>query len=124
MSLAVAFQYFFIGIEWYGMFILFIPVYLFLLIPLQMIGLGNTDGFLGAVGSLHWGHIITVFSISHMAYLLVLPGEKPTVAGGDGLAMYLLLITDLNDMAQFVWGKMIGRRKVVPRGSPGKTWGD
>lgn len=68
MSLAVAFQHFFIGIEWYGMFILFIPVYLFLLIPLQMIGLGNTDGFLRAVGSLHWGLIITEFSISHMAY--------------------------------------------------------
>lgn len=41
--------------------------------------------------------------------MLVLPGEKPTVAGGDGLALYLLLITGLNDMAQLVWGKMIGR---------------
>jgi len=79
MYLAVAFQYLLIGIEWYGMFIIFIPVYLFLLIPLQMIGLGKTDGFLRVAGSLHWGLMITVFSISHMAYLLVLPGEKPTV---------------------------------------------
>jgi len=123
MYLAVLLQYFFIGIEWYGIFIIFIPVYMFLLIPLQMVGLGKTDGFLRAVGSLHWGLMITVFSISHMAYLLVLPGDAPTVAGGAGLVLYLLLTTELNDMAAFVWGKLLGRKKIIPKISPGKTWG-
>ena len=122
LYLAIAFQYGFIYIEWYGMFIIFIPVYMFLLIPMQMVGLGQTEGFLRAAGTLHWGLMTTVFSLSHMAYLLVLPGSTPTVAGGAGLVLYLVLLTELNDMAQFGWGKLFGRRRMLRRVSPGKTW--
>lgn len=120
--LAVPMQYGWIVSEWYGMFIIFIPVYMFLIIPLAMVAIGRTDGFLTAAGTLHWGLMTTVFSLSHMAFLLVLPGEGATVAGGTGLVLYLLLLTELNDIAQYCWGKGIGGKKVVPTVSPGKSW--
>ena len=120
--LAVPMQYGWIMCEWYGMFIIFIPVYMFLILPLAMVAIGRTDGFLTAAGTLHWGLMTTVFSLSHMAYLLVLPDEGATVAGGTGLVLYLLLLTELNDIAQYCWGKSIGGKKVVPTVSPGKSW--
>lgn len=119
--LAIPIQYFWIGIEWYGMFVIFIPVYMFLFLPTRMALAGETEGFLRAVGTLHWGLMVTVFSLSHLAFLLVLrdPAGNPT---GAPLVLYLVFLTQFNDVAQFLWGKTLGRHKVVPRTSPGKTY--
>ena len=72
--LAIPIQYLWIGLVWYGMFIIWIPVYLYLFLPMCMVLIGTTKGFLRAAGTLHWGLMTTVFSISHVAFLLVLPG--------------------------------------------------
>ncbi|HEX2165078.1 MAG TPA: phosphatidate cytidylyltransferase, partial [Thermoanaerobaculia bacterium] len=124
--LAIPVQYFWIADAWYGIFIIWIPVYVFLFLPLRMVLIGETTGFLRAVGTLHWGLMTTVFSISHVAYLLVLPeAARPSAAGlqvaGPSLVLFLVVLTQLNDVAQFLWGKALGRRKVVPTVSPGKT---
>jgi phosphatidate cytidylyltransferase len=121
--LTIPFQYWWIGIEWYGMFIIFIPVYVFLFLPMRMVLIGETHEFLRAAGTLHWGLMTMVFSISHVAFLLVLPAANNPVAGGPGLLLFLVLLTEANDVAQFIWGKSLGRRKIVPKVSPNKTWG-
>ena len=115
--LAIPVQYLWIGYEWYGMFIVWIPVYAFLLLPLRMVLVGETRGFLRAAGVLHWGLMTTVFSISHVAFLLVLPGD----GSGAALVLYLVVLTQLNDVAQYVWGRLFGKRRVVPSVSPNKT---
>jgi phosphatidate cytidylyltransferase len=132
--LAIPIQYLWIGMEWYGMFIIWIPVYMFLFLPMRMVLLGETGGFLRAAGTLHWGLMTMVFSISHVAFLLVLrqpsaavavrsPTEGPAAAlGGPALVLYLVFLTQFNDVAQFLWGKALGRHKVVPKVSPNKTW--
>lgn len=119
--LSIPAQYYWIGVEWYGMFIIFIPVYLFLLLPVAMVLTGETQGYLRAAGTLHWGLMSMVFSLSHLAYLLVLPqGEYPQISG-PGLALFLLVLTELNDVAQYCWGKLLGRHKISPAVSPNKT---
>jgi len=120
--LAIPVQYVWVGMEWYGMFIIFIPVYVFLFLPMRMMLSGETKGFLRATGTLHWGLMTMVFSLSHAAYLLALPGEKNPNGGGAALLLFLVFLTEFNDVAQYVWGKLFGRRKVVPSISPGKTW--
>lgn len=120
--LSIPVQYYLAGIEWFGMFIIFIPVYLFLFMPMRMVMVGEVDGFLRAAGTLHWGVMITVFSLSHVAYLLVLPEDLNPAAGGAGLVLFLVILTQLNDVFQYVWGKMLGCHKVIPRVSPNKTW--
>jgi phosphatidate cytidylyltransferase len=119
---AIPVQYYWIATEWYGMFIIFIPVYMFLYLPLRMVIIGDTKDFLRAAGTLHWGLMTMVFSISHMAYLLVLPGTSTTGPGGAGLVLYLVFLTQFNDVAQYLWGKMLGKHKVIPKVSPNKTW--
>lgn len=120
--LAIPFQYYWVAEAWYGMFIIFIPVYVFLWLPVRMVLVGETRAFLHAAGTLHWGLMTTVFSISHVAFLLVLPEERNPLAGGAGLVLYLVFLTQFNDVAQFTWGKLLGKHKVVPLVSPKKTW--
>ena len=120
--MAIPVQYFWISIEWYGMFIIFVPVYMFLLLPVGMILVGDTNGFLRAAGTLQWGLMMTVFSLSHLAYLLVLPQGEYAAISGPGLVLFLIVTTQLNDVAQYIWGKSLGRRKITPKVSPNKTW--
>lgn len=119
--LAIPVQYGWVAEAWFGMFIIFIPVYLFLFIPLRMVTIGDTQGFLKAAGTLHWGLMTTVFSLSHAAFLLALPDAGNPAAGSAGLLLFLVFLTQFNDIMQFVWGKLAGRRKVIPKVSPGKT---
>lgn len=119
--LAIPIQYLWVWQGWYGMFIIFIPVYMFLLLPLRMIIEGETQGFLKAAGTLHWGLMTTVFSLSHAAYLLALPDAANPAAHGAGLLIFLVFLTQFNDVMQFVWGKLLGKIKVIPKVSPGKT---
>jgi phosphatidate cytidylyltransferase len=107
--------------RWYGMFIVFIPVYAFLLLPMRMVLIGETEGFLRAAGTLHWGLMATVFSLSHVAFLLVLPQRINPPGGGAALVLYLVFLTQFNDVAQYLWGRTLGRHKVIPKVSPNKT---
>ncbi len=120
--LAIPAQYYWAEIGWYGMFVIFIPVYVFLFLPLRMLLAGETQGFLKAAGTLHWGLMTTVYSLSHGAFLLALPPAGNPAAGGAGLLLFLVILTELNDVAQYVWGRSLGRRKIMPAISPNKTW--
>jgi len=120
---AIPFQYLWIYLGWYGAFLVFVPVFLFLAIPMRMVLIGETAGFLRAAGTIHWGAMVTVFAIGHVAYLLVLPSSVNPNGAGSGLVLFLVALTQLNDVAQFLWGKAVGRARVMPTVSPNKTWG-
>lgn len=117
--LAVPVQYGWVVYPWYELFIIWVPVYMFLILPAGLVAVGETHGFLRAVGTLHWGLMTCVFAISHAAALLYLPVGG--AAGGAGLLITLVVLTEGNDVAQYVWGKLYGRTKAIPRVSPGKT---
>lgn len=119
--LAIPVQFYWVWMAWYGLFIIFIPVFMFLLLPMRMILIGETQGFLRAIGTLQWGLMITVFSFSHAAFMLVLPAEINPAGGAMGLLIYLVFLTEFNDVAQYIWGKSFGKRKIVPKVSPNKT---
>ena len=119
--LAIPMQYYWVYIGWYGMFIVFVPVYLFLFLPMRMVLIGETVGFIKSVALLHWAVMLTVFCLSHVAYLLTLEPLNAD-AGSIGLVLFLLFSTQFNDICQYIWGKMLGRHKIIPRVSPNKTW--
>lgn len=119
--LSIPIQFLFIYFELYGMFIIFIPVYMFLLIPIQAIIVGDTKNFLHSISAVQWGMMLMVFGLSHLAFLLVLPGREDSTAGA-GLVLFLVVLTQANDVAQFIWGKTLGKHKIVPKVSPNKTW--
>lgn len=119
--LAIPVQLYFIYINWLAMFYLFVPLYMFLIIPIRMITIGETEGFLRAAGTIHWGLMTTVYSLGYLAAFLVLPLAKNPAAGGIGLFLFIIFLTVINDAAQFCFGKALGKNKVIPKISPNKT---
>ncbi|SDV46141.1 phosphatidate cytidylyltransferase [Chitinasiproducens palmae] len=113
-------QYVLVGIGWYGMFAILIPVYVFLLLPILASLGGDTTRFLERASTVQWGLMIAVFCISHVPALLTLD-----VHGFDGsrvlLIVYLVLVVQASDVLQYVCGKLFGKRKIAPRLSPSKT---
>jgi phosphatidate cytidylyltransferase len=120
--LAVPAQFYFAYRAEFGLFMVFIPVWIFLLLPTVMALNGETSGYIRAVGTVSWGLMMTVFTISHMAFLLFAMGPANPVAGGAGLLFFLVFIAQFNDVAQFTWGKLFGKHKITPTVSPKKTW--
>ncbi|MEM6688538.1 MAG: phosphatidate cytidylyltransferase, partial [Planctomycetota bacterium] len=124
--LAIPIQYTLIGMQQYGLFIVFIPVWLFLFLPIRAVLIGETKGFIRSITLVQWACLLTVFCLSHLAALLSLLPEsamlKYSKSGSVGLLLYVLIITQANDIFQFIWGKTIGRHKIVPKISPNKTW--
>lgn len=113
-------QYLFIWQNWYGMFSIFIPVYAVLLMPfLSCLG-HDTTRFLERASQTQWGLLICVYCISHVPALLALsiPGfEDRNLL----LVIYLIFVVQSSDVLQYVWGKLLGRRKIAPNVSPSKT---
>ena len=120
--LAIPVQYYLAYIGWYGAYIIFIPVVMFLYLPLRLVLKGDTAGIIKSVSLLQWILMLTVFGISHMAYLLSLPEIEGFASGGRGLLLFLVFLTEINDVMQFTWGKLFGRNKIIPKVSPNKTW--
>ncbi|MCK9489243.1 MAG: phosphatidate cytidylyltransferase [Xanthomonadales bacterium] len=117
---AIPLQYWLIGIGWYGLFSILIPVYGFVLLPAVAALAGDADQFLERTAKVQWGLMLTVFCISHAPALLILevPGHD---SAGPALLLFLLLVVQISDVLQYVFGKLIGRHPVAPTISPGKT---
>lgn len=119
--LCVPLQYWWVWKQWYHMFLIFIPVWAFLFIAMRMVLRGETRDFLRAAGTIHWGLMTMVFGLSHLAYLLVLPDGSDVPAHGAALLLFVVLLTELNDVLQYVWGRTLGRHKIIEAVSPKKT---
>lgn len=118
---AVPVQYWFVYDDWYGMFSIFIPVYVAAAIAFRLVLAGESKGFIRSIGMLQWGLFLTVYNLSHLAFLMELDMAVPLPGGGAGLMLFVLVVVALNDVAQFVWGKLFGRRPIAPHVSPKKT---
>lgn len=116
----VPLQYFFVGIRWWGMFQVLIPVYAFVLVPVRSVLAGDSERFLERTAKIQWGLLVCVFFISHIPMLMAMP--IPGYAGENAkLLFFLILVVQISDVLQYVFGKTLGRRKIAPNVSPNKT---
>lgn len=119
--IALPWQYYLVYIKWYGLFSILIPVYAFLFVPSRIALSGDPERFLERSAKIQWGLMICVYCVSHVPALLILD-----VVGFTGknarLLLFLVVVVQLSDVFQYVWGKLLGRHKVAPVISPSKTW--
>ncbi len=113
-------QYWLIYDQWYGLFAIFLPVYAFLALPALAVFGGDTENFLERTTKIQWGVMIAVYCISYAPALLMLDlqGYKDQ---GPLLLLYLMLVVQISDVMQYVFGKLFGKRKLAPTVSPSKT---
>ncbi|WP_421993687.1 phosphatidate cytidylyltransferase [Roseococcus sp.] len=102
---------------WYGLMSIFIPVYAFLILPALTTLSGDAKEFLSRSAKVQWGLMLTVYSVSHAPALLLLDTGTPSAL----MLVYLVVVVQLSDVFQYVWGKLIGRRRFAPGISPSKT---
>jgi phosphatidate cytidylyltransferase len=122
---AIALNYGAVWIDKYGFYLVIAPVYIFLATAFLMAWIGRTDGFLSTAGVVHWGVIVCVYNLGYVTLLMRFQPDEAAQAGPSGpagLVFFLLAVTQLNDVAQYVWGKALGRTKITPKVSPNKTW--
>ncbi|HXT71144.1 MAG TPA: phosphatidate cytidylyltransferase [Vicinamibacterales bacterium] len=113
-------QYWLVGVQWYGMFALLIPVYAFLFVAARVAAAGDTRRFLERAAEIHFGLMLCVFAVSHAPALLML--DIPGYSGQNAsLLMFLVLVAQMSDVLQYVWGKLLGRHRIAPNVSPNKT---
>lgn len=118
--IALPLQYVSVWHDWYGFMAIFIPVYVFLGMPILSAIRGETDNFLIRVAEVQWAAMIAIYCVSYIPALLSLD-----IAGFEGrnilLIAYLVIVVQGSDVLQYIWGKLFGRRKIAPRLSPSKT---
>ncbi|MDI1309735.1 MAG: phosphatidate cytidylyltransferase [Methylotenera sp.] len=118
--LLIPLHYYLIYSDWYGLFSVLIPVYAFLLMPSISVLAQDTEHFLERAAKIQWGVMIAIYCISHAPALLLL-----TITNFEGqntlLLFYFLLIVQLSDVLQYVFGNLFGKTKVAPIVSPNKT---
>lgn len=114
-------QYWFWYENWYGLAIILIPVYGFLFVPIRLVLAGETSGFLDRAARIQWGLMVCVYCISYAPALLTLNihGYQKQDAK---LLLFLVIVVQLSDVFQYIWGKLLGKRKIAPAISPNKTW--
>lgn len=118
--IALPVQYLLVALEWYGMFSIWIPVYAFLALPVLAVLFADTERFLDRTAATHWGLMVCVYCISHIPALMNL--RIPGYEGRTPLLMvFVVLVAQVSDILQYVWGKLLGRHKVAPLLSPAKT---
>jgi len=106
-------------------FLVFVPVgALAILVVLQLLR-GNPNGYIRTIGGLYWGIMVLVYGLSHAAYLFVLPATSAGPAGPAGWFLFLVVLTEADDIFQALIGRAFGahkRHRITPVISPNKTW--
>jgi phosphatidate cytidylyltransferase len=113
-------QYVLIAVDWYGLFSIWIPVYAFLALAVVAAVFTDIERFLERTAVTQWGLMVCVYCVSHIPALMTL-----RIRGYEGrtplLMVFVVLIAQVSDILQYVWGKLIGRHRVAPTLSAGKT---
>jgi phosphatidate cytidylyltransferase len=114
-------QYYLIGNQWYILFAIMIPVLACIFIPPSIAIAGDTEHFLERASKIQFGIMVCVYSLSYAPALLLL--KIPGYEGHDArLLLYLVVVDQMSDVLQYVWGQLIGKHKIAWRVSPNKTW--
>jgi phosphatidate cytidylyltransferase len=105
-------QYLLVGIGELGLFSVFIPVYVFLAIPVVSALAGDPERFLERNAKIQWGIMVCVFGLSHAPALLLL--NLPQAQGKGAFLLFLLVIvTAIAQIAQELASRRLRRRPVA-----------
>ena len=84
----------------------------------QFLARSNTKGIL-AISTTLFGLLYVPWLLNFMQKIQFFPD----IAGkGKYYLLYFILVTKFSDTGAYLVGSMIGRHKMIPRISPGKTW--
>lgn len=108
-----------------SLFWAFLPVAALLALAVLLLVEDEPRGYVRSAGSLLWGILFLGYGISHAALLTVLPASSAGPLGPAGWFLFLVILTETDDIFQAIVGRRFGahkRHRIVPTISPNKTW--
>ena len=127
-------QYVLVGMgqEMYPFYSIMIPLYASLFVPTRIAISGAHRRFLERSAKIQVGLLICVYALSFAPALLDVEfyldgegqGEERALWPGSpaGLLFYFILIVELSGVAQYAWGKMLGKHVIAPEINASRTW--
>jgi phosphatidate cytidylyltransferase len=107
-------QFIIVGLRQFDLFTVFIPVYVFLAIPVVSTLSDDPHRFLERNAKIQWGIMVCVYGLSHAPALLLL--DFPNYRGrGAFLLFFLVMVVSLAQIMQEVASRNLRRRPVVRR---------
>lgn len=77
----------------------------------------NLEDGLVAISTTLFGLLYVPWLLNFISKIVFFPGIE-----GRYYVLYFILVTKFSDVGAYVTGSLIGRHKMIPRISPGKTW--
>lgn len=116
--LVIPAQYLLVATDRYGLFTVFIPVYVFLVLPAVVALKQDTERFLERVAKVQWGLMVSVYCVSHAPAIATI---EPAGFEGRGslLLLFFLLIVQLCDWLTLLASAAVNRRPL--RSNPNKS---
>ncbi|MBK9363141.1 MAG: phosphatidate cytidylyltransferase [Rubrivivax sp.] len=114
-------QYLIVGLRRFDLFTVFVPVYVFLAIPVVSALAGDPGRFLERNAKIQWGIMVCVFGLSHAPALLLL--DLPRFAGrGAFLLFFLVVVTAAAHIAQELAGRRLRSMPVARQIDRSFSW--
>jgi phosphatidate cytidylyltransferase len=85
-------QFWLVGTKRFDLFTVFIPVYVFLAIPVASALSGDTQRFLERNAKLQWGIMVCVYGMSHVPALLLLDFSERNYQGKSAFLVFFLVV--------------------------------
>jgi phosphatidate cytidylyltransferase len=114
-------QYWLVGAEHFDMFAVFIPVYVFLALPLVSALANDPLRFLERNAKLQWGIMVCIYGMSHVPALLMLrfPGYDNKNAF---MVFFLVIVVQVCMVTQHLVSRKLQRTPVAPAISQSFNW--
>ena len=78
----------------------FLPIVGLIVASVVMVIGSHTIGFLRQIACVYFGLLLTTYCLGHAALLFTLPPETNELAGAAGWFLYLIALTEINDIFQ------------------------
>lgn len=108
-----------------SVFVIFLPIGAILGLAVLLLIKGEPNGYIRSSGGLLWGIMFLGYGVSHAALLMVLPATSSGLSGPAGWFLFLVILTEADDIFQAIVGRLFGaqkRHRIAPVISPNKTW--
>jgi len=121
----IIFNYLLIMFGSFSLFVVFLPLSSMFMLAVSLLIKGEPKGYIRSAGGLLWGIMFLGYGVSHAAALMLLPSSAHGSLGPAGWFLFLVILTETDDIFQAIIGRMFGshkRHRITPVISPNKTW--
>jgi phosphatidate cytidylyltransferase len=87
----------------------------------QFVSKSNTSGIL-AISTTLFGLMYVPYLLNFIQKINYFPDVRGEDIRGNFYVLYFILVTKCSDIGAYCVGSLIGKHKMIPRVSPGKTW--